>query len=359
MAPAAARPVLAKHLSPHQTPTGLDGGYFMDGYHMERDQLPFPEVLQKVFDDERVPIHLLYRLSDLTADDFDLFNQQWAAASPGRRQLLARHMADITEENFVVDFSPMFQMMLTDSQVEVRSAALDGLWDCAHTRLVVPIIQVMQQDAAASVRTLAAATLGHIVLMAEWGQMDARYAAQAVEALLQQYENPLEEMAVRRAALESLGASGDSRVPALLENAYYAGDDLTQISALFAMGRSADSRWLAIVLEEMDNPYTEIRLEAARAAGNIGDSDAVERLIELLDDEDLEVRLAVVYSLGQIGSETAFEALTHLLEGDHEEELIEAVEAALEETDWLQGEFDFSMMQWDEEDGFDEDEAGI
>lgn len=314
---------------------------------MERDRVPFAEVLERLFSDRRVPISLIYRLSDMRPDEMGQFETRWPEQSEERRRIIARHMADISEENFVVDFSPAFLRMLDDASPGVRQAAVDGLWDSSSVAAANKMIRLMQHDEDVAVRAAAASCLGHFVLMAEWGQLDQSLGERAVEALSDTYVDPDTEEKVRRASLESLGNAADTRVKGYIENAYRSGGDLLQLSAVFAMGRSADSRWMPTIIQEMDNPDWEMRLEAARAAGNIGSSDAVDRLIELLDDEAYEVRLAAVGALGQIGSDQAYEALAARLDHDEEHELHEAIEEAIEEIEWLGGEMDLSLFEWD------------
>lgn len=322
---------------------------------MNDDELTFEELLEAIFSRRNVPIHLLYRLSDLTPSESDTFFARWHVTEDARRRSVARHMADLSEENYIVDFAPLFGEMLSDPAGDVRLAALDGLWDCSNMALLPPIIGLMVNDENTQVRSLAAATLGHFVLMAEWGQIDIHAGEQAVEALLSVNADPLLPDDVRRATVESLGASGDTRVPAIIHKAYYEGDDELQLAAVFAMGRSADARWLPIVMEEMDSLQDEMRTEAARAAGGIGHSDAVDRLIDLIDDDELEVRLAALTSLGQIGSELAVEALRRKMDDPYAtDEEREAAESSLEEAVWLAGEMDFSLLSWDDEEGDDD-----
>lgn len=313
----------------------------------KEDQQSFDEVLQELANQSQPSIPLLFRLTDLTPEEYEKFCRAWPNLDHERRRIISRHLADISEENFQVDFSRVFAFCLDDAESEVRKASLGGLWDSDNVTLIAPIIRLMQEDPEAEVRSLAAATLGHYVLMAEWGQIPLESVDPLVDALLAELDNPDTEPAVRRAALESIGASAHSRVVKLLEEAYDSGDLDMQISALFAMGRSADRRWLPIILDELTGPIVEMRLEAARAAGGLGHSDAVPDLIELLDDEDLEVRLAAIVALGQIGGDLAYQQLSLLVEDRDSAEMREAAEAALEEISWLGGEIDLSLIDWD------------
>lgn len=316
---------------------------------MDNDQLPFSEVLDRLFQERTVPVALVYRLSDMTPAESDTFDQRWSEQPDDRRRIIARHMADISEENFVVDFSPVFMRLLADASPAVRLAALDGLWDTSNLDVVPRVLDLMRSDVDSEVRAAAASTLGHFILLGEWGQVEKRVADRIVEALLEQFARRDLPLAVRRATLESLGNAAHPRVPELIDDAYRRGEEELQVSAIFAMGRSCDRRWVPILIDEMANPETEMRVEAARAAGAIGSSDAVDRLIELLDDEDLEVQLAAVSSLGQIGSEQAHAALNRVMDDPDADLLHEAVEQALDEIEWLGAEIDLTIMEWDDE----------
>lgn len=313
---------------------------------MENEQT-VEDILEILNSDERVSIPLLYRLSDLAPDELEQFCNLWPRMDDERRRIVVRHLADITEENYRVDFSDVFSFCLGDGTAAVRLASLDGLWDSERVSLIGRIVEMMQSDPHTEVRSLAAATLGHYILMAEWGQIPAERVEPAIDALIEVQEDEEENPAVRRAALESLGAAPHPRVAELIESAYDSADLAMQLSALFAMGRSADGRWLPIILDEMSSMVDEMRLEAARAAGGIGHSDAVPELAELALADDLEVRLVAITALGQIGSDRASEILQGIAEDPEAAEVHDAVNEALEELSWLGGGIDLSSFQWE------------
>lgn len=325
--------------------------YTFHGERMKQErEKPFSSILDELFGDDPIPIHLLYRLSDMTAEEMAEFGRRWFSVTAERRRVIVRHLADISEDNFVVDFAPVFAHCFTDPAPPVRVAALDGLWDATHLSLVQPIIEMMQHDENAEVRAAAAAALAHYVLMAEWGELPAKISPPIIDALLAEYEKAETAVPVKRAALEALGAASHPRVSALIEEAYESDDFEMQLSAVFAMGSSADSRWLSTILDEMGNPSAAMRIEAARAAGAIGNSDAVNELANLTVDEDLDVRLMAVTALGQIGGDVAHRILLDLADDPESEVLQDAVDEALEELTWMSGELD--LMSWDDDDDF-------
>ncbi|UCG24303.1 MAG: HEAT repeat domain-containing protein [Chloroflexota bacterium] len=313
----------------------------------EQNGASIVELMQMLKDEEGFSVANLYGLSDLAPEELSLFCQSWNEFGDERKRIMIRHLADITEENFQVDFSEIFAFCLGDRLPAVRMAALDGLWDSERVTLIDPIVELMISDPEEDVRTLAAATIGHFILMAEWNQIPRRSVAPAVAALLLLLDDETTPAPVRRAALESLSPSSHERVSSLVEEAYDSGDQELQISAIYAMGRTVDKRWLPIVLDEMESSNDEMRLEAARAAGHIGSSEAVSELADLASDQDLEVRMAAVAALGQIGGSTATRILGEM-DGDPDfVDVQSAIEEALEEMAWLGGEIDLSLLGWD------------
>lgn len=315
----------------------------------QKEEKPFAEVLQAILHDEPVPIHHLYRLSDMGQKDSDSFFSQWQTTENERRRVIIRHLADISEENFVVDFSPIFSSALEDENEQVRLAALDGIWDSSDKKLIPVLIRIMQNDTSVDVKAAATSSLTHYVLMAEWGEIPERMATPVIDALLAQYDDEETAVPVRRATVEALGAASHERVSKIIQEAYEEEDLGMQISAVFAMGNSADPKWLHTIINEMENPNDQMRAEAARAAGSIGKSDAISELTDLTEDDDLDVQLAAIHALGQIGGETCQEILDEILEDESREEVHEAVEIALEEMAWTSGDFNFLDLDLDEE----------
>ena len=315
----------------------------------EEDVQPFETVIETIFNQEPVPIHQLYRLSDITEEQTELFLNGWGKLDNERRRVIAQHMADISEENFVVDFCPMFERFFEDEYAPVRMASLEGMWDSTNTKYVRPIMRIMQQDESVDVRAAAAAALAHYVMMAEWGEIPQKISSPIVEALLEAYDEEDTAVSIKRAALEALAASNHPRIESMIREAYEDDDPEMQVSAVFAMGNTANTRWLATIMDELDSPFVDMRAEAARAAGAIGKSDAVPELAELTMDEAIEVRMAAVYGLGQIGGERPQAILASILDDPEQEDLHELAEEAMEEMMWVGGELDLLDLNFDED----------
>lgn len=311
---------------------------------------PFAAVLAALFNDEELPIHFLHRLSDMSVEDFAQFTRQWPTVDEDRRVALARHMADIVEDNYLVDYSPVFAHLFTDRSAAVRTAALDGLWDSEDTALISPIIDMLRLDGDLGVRVAAARALAHYILLAEWGQIDPLLAEPVVAALLAEHERPGVAPELQRATLEAVSPAGHPRVAELIDEAYEEGSDDLQLSAIFAMGNTADERWLPILEAELDSTSADFRAEAARACGMIGSPAMIDALEPLISDREMEVGIAAVYAIGQIGGDRAAQLLSALLEDPDYEEYYDAIEEALDEIDWTGDEFDFLTLADDDDD---------
>ena len=316
-----------------------------------KSQLPFTAVLDALLFQEELPLSLLFRLSDMSERDFEQFQQQWAKTTAERRRQVVQHLADLTEENFSVEFSPVFSLGLQDQSADVRLAALEGLWDSEEQHLVPLIIQLMQNDPLVAVRKAATDTLAHFVLLGEWKQLPAHVEEEVVATLINQFQDPATPHLVRCAAIASLGSSSNSNVPHLIRKAYQSDNHELMISAVFAMGNNADERWLPIILDEMESHDPLMRAEAARAAGEIGSEEAMEMLKLLLDDEEGEVIEAAIEALGKMGGDEALYLLRQALEDERMEAYHEQIEDALEETElWNSIDLELSRMRWDDED---------
>lgn len=300
------------------------------------------------------PISKLYQLSDMPQVEFEKFMTRWPQVSPNYRAQIARHMADISEENFVVDFSPFAEPFLKDEEPAVRLAALDMLWDSTDTSLIEPIIYLMANDKDDAVRASAAATLGHYMLMIQWGEINQKFEAPVTAALLTQINHGFTPKSVRRAALESISSSGAPEVPELIRQAYASGDPQMKLSAIFAMGRSADERWSQQIANELESDEPEMRVEASRAAGILGQSDYSEKLAHIaLNDDHLEAQIAAIYALGQIGNDTAVRTLDEISNSIEYEDLHEIAEEAMEEMMIMGLDIDLSLIDWEADDDDD------
>ena len=310
----------------------------------DETELAFSDALDSLLFAEQVPLDLLYRLSDLTEDEMLEFERKWPIVSDERRHEIIRHLVDISEDDFFVDYHPLFDNCLADPNPAVRSTALDGLWDTTDLTLIDPIIDRLKNDPEAEVQAAAAGSLAHFLLMSAWGQLKGVRIDVIIEALLAAFYDPAARLIVRRAALEALGSVNLPEINKAIEDSYESSERELQLSALFAMGNSADSRWLPIILDEMESPYDEMRQEAVRAAGSIGDSQVIPHLAELAYDDSEDVAQAAIMALAEIGGDQVDEILLQMSEDPELEEQDQVIMEALEESSWSTLDLQFGLL---------------
>jgi HEAT repeat protein len=299
--------------------------------------LDFEKVLQQIGDSEnRLSISSLYSLSGMDRAETRLFQEVWPSIAVERRRQIVNLLVEIAEASFEVNFNRAFRFCLDDEDEEVRAAAIEGLWEDHDTALLDPLITMMRDDPAISVRAGAATSLGRYVLLGELGKIEVRPFALVQEALLETIHSPFEDLAVRRRAVEAIAYSGAERVREIIEAAYYHEDEQMRASALCAMGRSADSYWSDLVINELENFRPEMRYEAVTACGELELSAATPLLANLVNDPDREVQGAAIWALGQIGGNEARRILYNCYE-EADESLRDAVGEALEHLEFLRG----------------------
>jgi HEAT repeat protein len=297
----------------------------------------FEELLQKIGDTEsRLSISSLYNLSGMDRAETRLFQRAWPSIAIERRRQIINFLVEIAETSFEVNFGQVFRFCLGDEDEKVREAAIEGLWEDCDTALISPLITLLRDDPSISVRAGAAAALGRYVLLGELDKIKARRLARVQEALLETIRSPIEDLEVRRRAVEAIAYSSTEGVREIIETAYYDEDERMRTSAVFAMGRSADLHWSDLVISELESSNPEMRYEAAMACGELELTTAIPLLAILVNDADREVLEAAIWALGQIGGNESRRILYDCYRED-DEFLCEAVEEALEHLEFMRG----------------------
>ena len=261
-------------------------------------------------------------------------------------------------EDYSTSYWPVLRDYLEDKDAEVRSLALEGLWDYPVPELTAPLFEIARNDPNQEVRSKAIVTLGRYIY--EGSMADYHFDWGAMEELMREDELPEEDflriedfllelvqdegqpLDSRRFAIEALSFLNEPRIQDLIKAAYAHPDVKMKVSALFAMGRQGAPRWAEIILKELDSEVKEVQYEAVRAAGEACLDQAVPRLKELALVDDKNLQLEAIWALGKIGGEGVSEFLYDLAD-DEDEEIREVVEAALEELN-LRSE----ILEWDE-----------
>lgn len=109
----------------------------------------------------------LSELSNLRPEELELLNRAWAAIEPKRRRQIIYRLVDLAEDNFELNFDSIFRIYLKDQDAEVRSKAIEGLWESEEPSLINPLINLLEQDISEKVQTAAATALGKFAMLAE------------------------------------------------------------------------------------------------------------------------------------------------------------------------------------------------
>jgi len=282
-------------------------------------------------------------LSSLNPAELKLLEQAWATIELKRRRQIMYHLVELAEDNFELDFNEIFKGRLKDEDAEVRSKAIEGLWENEEASLIEPLIELLEKDSSEEVQSTAATALGKFALLAELEKLRPNYKARISKSLLAVINDQAKPVEVKRHALEAASALTLPQMKKAIAEAYRSGDDRLKISALFAMGKSCNTSWMPILLKELTSADAEIRYEAAGACGELGEEEAASYLCEMVNDPDIDVRLAAVQALGKIGGPEAKGCLEKCL--NHPDEAIQG--AAKQALSQLEAEEDplFSQIE--------------
>ena len=273
-----------------------------------------------------------YGLSGLEPADLKQLTPVWEELDPTYRRKLLQELVDTAEANFELDYSVLGHFALADSDAGVREAAIDLLWEDESLELLNRLVDMAQEDESVPVRAAAASALGRFILLGELGDLPESEAYRAQDTAVNILNDQVEDIDVRRRALEAIANCGHEIVDEAIREAYDSPDRRMQISSVFAMGRTYDEQWNEFVLQQVDSDDPEMRYEAARAAGELELEEAVPALTRLALDDDREVKEVAIWSLGEIASRESVRVLESLAEEARrldDDELREAIEDAL------------------------------
>ena len=272
----------------------------------------------------------LVDLSNLEREELVLFEQARAAIETERRRQIMYRLVELAEDNFELNFDSIFKNCLKDKEAEVRSKAIEGLWESEDASLINTLINLLEQDSSEKVQTAAATALGKFAMLAELKKLRHSYTAKLQEALLAVLGDKSKPIKVRRRALESTAPLNLPQVQEAIMHAYQSHNAKLKVSSIYAMGKNCNHFWLPMLLKELGSADAEIRYEAAGACGELGEEEATPYLIELINDPDVDVWFAAIQALGKIGDTEAKEFLQQCL-NNASEAIREAAKQALDE----------------------------
>ena len=284
----------------------------------------------------------LAELSNLNSEELALFEQAWAAIEPKRRRQIMYRLVELAEDNFELDFDSIFKSRLKDQDAEVRSKAIEGLWESEEASLIDPLIELLEQDSSEKVQATAATALGKFAMLAELKKLRPSHKSKVCQALLTVIDDKSKPIEVKRRALEAAAPLSLPQTEKAIVKAYQSSEPKERTSALSAMGKSCNHSWLPILLKELASADAEIRYEAAGACGELGEKEAAPYLAELITDSDIDVQLAAIQALGKLGGPEAKNCLEQCL-NNPSEVIQQAAEQALYEIEAGEGPLSFRI----------------
>lgn len=293
--------------------------------------LPIEEIITSLSSpDKSLSGPMLAQLSNLSPEELTPLEQAWETIETERRRQIISRLVELAEDNFELNFDSIFKSRLKDTDDEVRSTAIEGLWESEDASLIEPLISLLEQDSSENVQTAAATALGKFALLAELKKLRPSHKSKISQALITIINDKNRPSEVKRRALEAAAPLSLPQMKKAIMEAYQSDNLKMKISAIFSMGRSCNRSWLPILLRELTSSDVEIRYEAIGACGELGEKEAVPYLVELVNDPDIEVRLAAIRALGKIGAPEAKGCLEQCL-GNPDETIQQAAEEALYE----------------------------
>ena len=292
---------------------------------------PIEEIITDMADSDKPLLNSsLVGLSNIIPEDLNFLKEVWPTIKPERRRQIVSRLVEFAEDNFELDFDSIFKNRLSDQDAEVRSKALEGLWENEEPSLIKKLIDLMEQDNSKLVQATAATGLGKFAMLAEQQKLRPTYTSKIYQSLLAVVNDRIKPIEVKRRALEAIAPLDSPEVEKAIGEAYRSSNHRLRVSSIYAMGKNGNPSWLSILLDEAGNPDPEIRYEVVRACGELGEEEAVPYLIKLAADPDVEVQLAAIETLGHIGGTEAKNFLEQCLD-DPNETVQQATEQVLED----------------------------
>lgn len=201
---------------------------------------------------------------------------------------------------------PAIVALLEAENPQVRSAAIDILGRLSGTMIMgyIPEIKKRLTDSQADVRFAAIETLG------QFGQVAQNAIPQIIERLTDK------ELYVRFAAVEALGELGTAVKPYIYQIQKLLKSDNLHIryAAVKALGKLGPIAQQAIpqIEDLLNDKDSDVRFAAVEALGQLGEvaHETMSSVVKLLvEDKELYVRFAVIEALAQLGQGE----LTHIL----------------------------------------------
>ena len=105
----------------------------------------------------------LHRFSDLEGEDLELFKDAWSQVALERRQALLEDLNELGAADDLLSFENIGRHAIGDEDAQVRTNAVQLLWEFEERDLVDQFISLLESDTVPEVRAAAATGLGLFV----------------------------------------------------------------------------------------------------------------------------------------------------------------------------------------------------
>jgi HEAT repeat protein len=304
-------------------------------------------------DDDLPSDTVTYGLSDADEDDRDAIYQVWQQQNVTYRRVLLQALIEITSSEFQYNYRIMGLIALEDDDSMVRQLGAELIADVDAISIMHKLIDQTQHDTALPVQIEAVRALGNFIRKGELDELPLEKTLPARERMVAILEDSTQIAELQNVALEAIAHCSDERLTGWIQRAYQSGDTDARRSAIIAMGNSCDERWNDYILEELQSDDFDIRLVAARSAGALEIADAVTHLESLIADTSREAQIVAVQSLAEIGGARAMHLLEkamQIAEEMDDADMIERIDEAMSEAEFMSGQSMFDDVPWDDED---------
>ena len=210
------------------------------------------DIISEITDTSKVLTNShLADLSYISPADIKIFIQAWGAIDSKRRYEIITRLIELATNSVELNFDSIFKSCLADPDADVRSEAINGLWENEDTLLISSFIDMLNNDPSEKVQATAAVALGRFAMMAELGSIRAMYGNTVGQVLLAIVNDKTKPIEVRCRALEAVAPLSMGQTRIAIKDTYGSMDERLSISAVYAMGRNCDASWLPIIIKEL------------------------------------------------------------------------------------------------------------
>jgi HEAT repeat protein len=150
----------------------------------ETKKFSFAETLTAMSGMQPLSNAALKTLNELDEPKLAKFMAAWDGLAPDRRAYVSEKLAAQLEDEFELNYDPIFMRIMRDPDPRVRLAALEGLQFNSDDTLLDPLCEILRRDPSEDVRAEAADSLSVFMLAGVLGKLTERRHDKVYAALM-------------------------------------------------------------------------------------------------------------------------------------------------------------------------------